>query len=353
MAADSNVRTAIVLQGGGALGAYEFGVLKALYERRPGFGPSVVSGTSIGAITAAVLAGAKGDPVEALERLWNERLPVPSPVFGGAGDPTAWWPPELKRSLSALGNQGMYRVRAEWLCAPWASTSVYDMGPLRATLGDLADLDKLNDGEIRVILGAIDIASGEAEYFDTSERRLLFDHVLASGSLPPSFPPTEIGGRAYWDGGLFANTPLSPAINALEECDGGDPTVVRELIVVELFPMRGDVPRTMADVLDRTTQLRYTSRLTLDRKFFDKVNDEITLFQEIDDALPRGSAVRKDETYKAMRRHRRIDTFKVVTADFPDAYANASDFSADSIEARISAGYDNAVAQGIGVVPAH
>ena len=87
----TDVRTGIVLQGGGALGAYEFGVLKALYEQRPGFKPTVVTGTSIGAITAAVLVGAKGDPIEALDRLWREKLPVPCASFGFF-DPTPWWP---------------------------------------------------------------------------------------------------------------------------------------------------------------------------------------------------------------------------------------------------------------------
>lgn len=344
------VRTAIVLQGGGALGAYEYGVLKALYERRPGFKPAVVAGTSIGAITAAVVGGARDDPISALDRLWRERLPVPSSALGPF-DPTFWWPPQVRRALSVFGNPGMYRVRAEYLFAPWLSTSVYDTAPLRATLADLVDLDKLNNGGIRVSVGAIDLGTAEARFFDNSNGDLTFDHVVASGSLPPGFPMTEVDGETYWDGGLFTNTPLSPAINFLEQCDDGDPSVVRELIVVELFPMRAAIPDTMQEVLDRMTQLRYTSRLTLDQKLFKKMGGMIELMQRIDDELPPGSAVREDPAYVELRKHRKVDRFQVVTADFPDELSKASDFSPSSIDARIRIGYQNAIDQGICELP--
>jgi predicted acylesterase/phospholipase RssA len=118
------VLTAVVLQGGGALGAYELGVLKALYEHRPGFRPVVVSGTSTGAVTAAVLGGARVDPISALERLWREKLTVRAPFPG-------WWPARLERLLALVGNPGMYRLRGELLYAPWASSSLYDTAPLQ------------------------------------------------------------------------------------------------------------------------------------------------------------------------------------------------------------------------------
>src|ERR687884_2136622 len=119
MEANGNVQTAIVLQGGGALGAYEYGVLKALYEQRPGFRPVAVAGISIGAITAAVLGGAKGDPISALDRLWRERLTVSPPL------PAFWLPAQVERNLSLLGNRGMYRLRPELFWAPWACASIY------------------------------------------------------------------------------------------------------------------------------------------------------------------------------------------------------------------------------------
>jgi NTE family protein len=339
------VRTAIVLQGGGGLGAYEFGVLKALYAQRPGFSPAVVSGTSIGAITAAVLAGAKGDPIAALDTLWRERLTVPPPPFDRL---TAWWPAQLQRSLAVLGNPGMYRLRPEFLWAPWLCSSIYDTAPLRRTLAELVDLDRLNDGHIRAIVGAIDVGTAESRFFDTADGRITFEEVAASGSLPPGFPMTRIEDAHHWDGGLFTNTPLGPAINALEECDGGDPSVRRELIVVELFPRRAPIPRNLPDVVDRMVQLQYASRIALDRKFFDKIDHVVDLVKQVDAILPRDSDVRQDPEYQKLLRHRKINRFHVVTADFAPGLGKASDFSPASVQARIEAGYRDAVAQGIG-----
>ena len=254
-----NVQTAIVLQGGGALGAYEYGVLKALYESRPGFRPVAVAGISIGAITAAVLGGAAGDPIHALDTLWRRKLTVASPV------PAPWLPAPIDRALATFGNPGMYQLQAGLFTTPWLLTSIYDTAPLRETLAELVDPRRLDDDTTRVIVGAINVATGVMEYFRSRQPGgLTFEHVAASGSLPPSFPMTPIGEHRYWDGGLFSNTPLGPAINALEQAAGGDRAVERELVVVELFPMRAAVPRTFTDVLQRMVQLQYTSRLTLD-----------------------------------------------------------------------------------------
>ncbi|MDP8931969.1 MAG: patatin-like phospholipase family protein [Actinomycetota bacterium] len=334
------VQTAVVLQGGGALGAYEFGVLKALYEQRPGFKPVAVAGVSIGAITAAVLGGAKGDPISALERLWRDKLTVSPPL------PIGWLPRQIDQSLSMLGNPGMYRLHAGLFTAPWTCTSLYDTAPLRQTLDELVDPATLNDEETRVFVGAINVGTGEMAFFHSPE--LTFEHVAASGSLPPGFPMTRIEGEWYWDGGLFSNTPLSPAINALEEAAGGDPSAIRELIVVELFPMDAPVPRTLSDVVQRMVQLQYTSRLKLDKRFFDKIDRFVDLMARIDEELPDGSAIRSDQTYKDLRSYRKINHFNVVTSTLPEELSNASDFSRSTIGARIQAGYDDAITQGIG-----
>jgi len=342
---NGNVQTAVVLQGGGALGAYECGALQALYEQRPGFEPVAVAGISIGAITAAVLGGARTDPVSALEQLWREKLTVSSPL------PFVWLPPELDRALALLGNPGMYRPQGAWLTAPWTLTSLYETGPLRQTLAQLVDLEKLNDETPRVIVGATDVGTGQLEFFDNRRPGgLTFEHVAASGSLPPSFPMTEIEGRSYWDGGLFSNTPLSPAIDALEEAADGDPAAVRELIVVELFPMDAPIPQNLQDVLQRMVQLQYTSRLILDEHFFDKIDRFVDLVTKVDEELPEDSEIRHDPTFTALRAHRKINHLNVVTSSLSPGLSNASDFSRSSIEARIRAGYEDAVAQGIGRV---
>jgi NTE family protein len=343
------VRTAIVLQGGGALGAYELGVLQALYETRPGFRPAVVAGTSIGAITAAVLGGARGDPIATLKRLWREKLALP-----GLGPLGFACPPQFERTLSVFGNPGMYRPRTDHLYAPWLRTSIYDTTPLRTTLSELVDLDKLNDGTTRVIFGAIDVETAESRFFDSHNERLTFDHVVASGSLPPGFPMTEVldpdrSGQPhwYWDGGLFTNTPLSPAINGLEQSGAGDSAAQRELIVVELFPMEGTIPGSMPDVFERMVELQYASRLKLDRRFFDKVDQMVNLIDRIEAELPPDSPIRQDPSYLQLRRSRKIDRFMVVTAKLGSELRSASDFSRASIEARIEAGHRDALDQGI------
>ncbi len=342
-AKDKNVYTAIVLQGGGALGAYEYGVLQALFEQRPGFKPVAVAGISIGAITAAVLGGAKSDPITALGTLWREKLTVPP------GVPAGWIPSQIDQSLAAFGNPGMYLPNIELFTAPWALTSIYNTAPLRQTLTELVDPATLNDEQTRVFVGATNIGTGELEFFDSRRRGgLTFEHVAASGSLPPGFPMTRIDGASYWDGGVFSNTPLSPAIHALEEAGNGDPDAVRELIVVELFPMNAPIPRTMPEVVQRMVQLQYTSRLKLDKKFFDKIDGVVDLMSKIDGSLPDTADIRNDPTYKELRGYRKINHFNVVTSSLSAKLSNAADFSRSSIEARIRAGHDDAVRQGIG-----
>ena len=342
---NGNVHTAVVLQGGGALGAYECGVLTALYERRPGFTPVAVAGISIGAITAAVLGGAKGDPMHALDRLWRHKLTVSPPL------PNFWLPRQIDQSLAVLGNPGMYRLQPALFTAPWTLTSIYDTAPLRQTLTELVDPAILNDEQTRVFVGATKVGTGEMEFFDSRRPGgLTFEHVAASGSLPPQFPMTRIEGEWYWDGGLFSNTPLSPAINALEQAANGDRSAVRELIVVELFPMNAPIPRTWQDVLLRVGQLQYTSRLKIDEKFFDKIDRFVDVLARVDEALPERSDIRSDPMYQAMRAYRKIDHFNVVTSNLPAELSNAVDFSRCSIAARIQAGYDDAIEQGIGRV---
>jgi NTE family protein len=254
-------------------------------------------------------------------------------------------PDELEKHLSAWGNPGMYRPRLDYAYAPWRRTSIYDLAPLRETLDELVDLDRLNYGGIRVAVGAIDVGTSEIKYFDNDEKKpLSFKHVMASGSLPPGFPMTKVEGESYWDGGLFENTPLSPALNLLEDLDKQK----RELVVVELFPRQSPIPDDMADVVNRMLQLRYTNRLKLDAKFFEKFNNYIELVEEINKTGEEGDAIRKTKGYKDLQRYKRIDAASVILAQLPPELSNASDFSKASIEERIDAGYRDAIAQKIG-----
>jgi NTE family protein len=336
-------QTAIVFQGGGALGAYEYGVIKALYEQRPGFKPAAVTGMSIGAINAALLVGAAHDSLETLEEVWCNRFTeiLPRPVATLFGPPVTQ---KIEQCLSSFGNAGMYQLRQDHWLEPCQRTSIYDLEPLRRTLREFIDADQLNRSDhIRLVIGAVNVASGEPRYFDNQHERLEIEHIIASASLPPAFPLTPIGEEYYWDGGLFQNTPLSSAINCLEQATGD---CRREVIVVELFPQHAPLPRDMAAVMNRYGQLLFDSKLKIDRKLFRTINDTITFLEKIEPHIP--DQFKHDPAYREIfARHKKIDALTVITADFPEDRANAGDFSRATIRWRIELGYEQAIRQHI------
>ena len=339
-------RRALVLQGGGALGAYAYGVIKALYEQ-PDFSLDIITGVSIGAINAAVLVGAKDDPIRALDELWQKRLAIKNWSFAS---------PAIERYSALLINPAMYWLRPSYvyapLLAPFLETSIYEIAALRRTLGDLIDLNRLNHNAIRLVMSAVDIETGEVAYFENqSEAPLSLEHILASGGLAPGFPMINITDpqtgeeRRYWDGGFSSNLPLAKAIDLLEQTDPDNPDVERQLIVIELFPMRAKVPTNLIEVQDRVTQLIFSSKLILDEHLFEKVNAFVDLIGQIDQVLPPESTLRQFPGYRELKRHKKIDSFLVLTSTTPEATSGASDFSFASIERRIAAGYHDALAQ--------
>jgi len=341
-------RTALVLQGGGALGAYEYGVIRALYETRKNFRPAAVTGTSIGAINAAILLGAKHDPIDTLRSVWADRFTAMAPF-----PPLArrlceqLLPSSAQKLFYPFGGYGIYELRPPNWSDPGAVDSLYTTRRLRDVLESTIDLGVLNQSPTHLVISAVNIGSGEYTEFD-NRRGLSFDRIIASGSLPPLFPMVPIAGSHYWDGGLFSNTPLSAAINCLEQCEPDNPNVKRELIVVELFPMHAEVlPHDLTDVVNRVGQLLFTSKLSLDRKLFDKTNDLIDLIREIDREIPENSSIRDHPGYKQLAGHKRIDSFKVITAHLPEDKLDAFDYSKDTTECRIMAGYEDAIEQRI------
>jgi NTE family protein len=337
---------ALVLQGGGALGAYAYGAIKALYQQ-PGFSLDIVTGVSIGAINAAVLVGARGDPLETLDELWRKRLAVKNRSFV---------PPMIERYNALLVNPAMYRIRPSYICtpllAPFLETSIYDITALRQTLGDLIDFNRLNHSKTHLVVSAVDIETGEVMYFDNqSEVPFSVEHILASGGLAPSFPMISIEDpltgkqRWYWDGGFSSNLPMAKAIDLLEQVEPDNPNVERELIVIELFPMRSKVPTNLIEVQERVTQLIFSSKLVLDEQLFEKMNAYVDLIEQIDQALPPESELRRHPGYQELKRHRKIDSFLVVTSTTPGSASGASDFSQDAIERKIAAGYSDTLTQ--------
>jgi hypothetical protein len=166
-----------------------------------------------------------------------------------------------------------------------------------------------------------------------------------------------VDGGTFWDGGLITNTPLSVAINSLENCDGGSSDVEREVVVVELFPMAGDVPTSIKDATARFFNIIFSSKLVLDEGLFTKMNDAIDLARRVDDLLNKVEKdpalkgeveeIRRHEEYRRVTGHKRIDAFTKVPFTAPPGLANAADFSKASIDARIRAGYEEAIRQEI------
>ncbi len=282
-ATDRANRLGIVLQGGGALGAYEWGVLQRLYAD-DWFKPDVISGVSIGAITAATIAAPKyKDPVEALKTLWDAlTISAPDTVPG-----------YIQRNLAVFGNPRFYHTRHDYYAfASW--TSYYDTTPLLGLFESIVDFEALNHDTAgpQLIVTATDVVSGEITTFSNrgpDKTEITPKHILASGSLPPGFPMTEIGGRYFWDGGLFSNTPLSPVIESLDSSDDAE----NSLIVVNLFPSRGSLPSNMGDVHSRILEINFSNKISKNVKNTERINEFCQLLKAIDPLLPPRSRPRK------------------------------------------------------------
>lgn len=249
--------TALVLQGGGALGAYQAGAYEALARRAQDL--DWVAGISIGAINAALIAGNPPERrVERLHAFWNEvslTLPVrPShaliaPVRGWWDNLMAWWG-------AAAGVPGFFAPRPWFSWVPESPASWYDTTPLRETLLELVDFDLLNEGPMRFSVGAVDVESGNFTYFDNRFERIGPEHVMASGALPPGFGAVQVGERWYWDGGLVSNTPLAHIMAHLDD----DPEQSVTIFQIDLFRARGRLPATLVDTAEREKDIRYSSR---------------------------------------------------------------------------------------------
>jgi NTE family protein len=254
---DGCERIALVLQGGGALGAYQAGVYQALHEAD--IEPDWVSGVSIGAINSAIIAGnSRRRRLDRLRTFWDritERkiwsFTPDGDAFRKARNVASSWMTMMQ------GQPGFFTPRSPnpWLSIPGAqsATSYYDTGPLRETLEDLVDFSMINEKAVRFSVGAVNVLSGNFVYFDNATEIIGPEHVMASGALPPALPMVKIGTDHFWDGGIVSNTPLQ---HLLDQEDSLNSLVFQ----VDLFSAQGDLPRTMFDVLGRHKDIMYSSR---------------------------------------------------------------------------------------------
>ena len=245
----------LVMQGGGALGAYQVGVYQALHEA--GIEPDWVIGTSIGAINGALIAG--NEPKHRLERLhefWNrveQRAGVSGfdaiPALGTAlahmttmtnglapffsPNPKSWFGPHLQVGLE--------------------DAAYYSTAPLRQTLSELVDLDYLNDCDTRLTVGAVQVKTGEMRYFDSRDEPIRLEHIMASGALPPAFPAVRIDGEPYWDGGIYSNTPIEAVLDDKPRQDS-------VIFTVHMWNPEGPEPTSLWEVMGRQKDIQYASR---------------------------------------------------------------------------------------------
>jgi NTE family protein len=255
----------LVLQGGGALGSYQAGVYEAL--AKASLEPEWVAGISIGAINAAIIAG--NPPERRGARLLEFWERISSTLTGKPlvpGDQGEALYNEISASLVATwGVPGFFipRIPPAFLYPPGATEalSYYDTSPLRASLETFVDFDLINSRKVRLSVGSVNIRSGNFVYFDNAEQTIGPEHIMASGALPPGFPPVEIDGEHYWDGGLVSNAPLQYVIDT-----GFDQDLL--IFQVDLFSARGQMPRTLLDAAERAKDIRYSSRTRLSTDAF-------------------------------------------------------------------------------------
>jgi NTE family protein len=256
---------ALVLQGGGALGAYQAGVYEGMHEA--GIRSTWLAGISIGALNAAVIAGSpESERVDRLRQFWETicAAPVEWPTTEGlaASMPFVFDLRSAQNSAAAMrallqGQRGFFKPRfPPPFLSPFtgdAATSFYDTKPLRDTLERLVDFDRLNSGDVRVSVAAVNVRTGNLVYFDTAERRLRPEHFMASGALPPGFPAIEIDGEYYWDGGMVSNTPLTRVLSS-------EPRRDTLTFQVDLWSARGRLPDDLLEVSSRQKDIQYSSR---------------------------------------------------------------------------------------------
>lgn len=248
-------RTVLVLQGGGALGAYQLGVYQALHER--GIEPDWVIGTSIGAINAALIAGNPQQlRLQRLSEFWRrleqkEFAPWLEPSFGQAlanadtvshgvdgffsPKPLNWWLPQAPLGVD--------------------EASYYSTEPLRRTLQGLLDPELLAAPEMRLTVGAVAVARGQMRYFDSADKanQLGIEHIVASGALPPAFAAVRLGDEAFWDGGIYSNTPLEAVFD-------DNPRRSSLIFAVNVWHARGPEPVSITEVMARQKDIQFASR---------------------------------------------------------------------------------------------
>jgi NTE family protein len=254
---NNNGQVVLVLQGGGALGAYQGGVYQALHEA--GVEPDWIIGTSIGAINASIITGNRPeDRLAKLQEFWKrvERAEFwgAFPAWGDVGDALASWM-TLTSGISGFFEPHTRAFLGAHVHLGADHAGYYSTEPLRKTLEELVDFTLLNQKRPRLTVGAAHVRTSMMHYFDSREMELTPRHIMASGALPPAFPAVRIDGELYWDGGILSNTPA-------ERIFEDNPRRNSLIFAVHLWHPTGDEPETIWQILHRTKDIQYSSRIS-------------------------------------------------------------------------------------------
>jgi len=395
------IRAILILQGGGALGAYECGAYKALvpHLKEHGYDLKIVAGTSIGAFNASVIAlnyGQEDHGARTLESLWKRDLAIPSLAFPfpvPVSEESQRWNAVWTTLLS--GHSRLFTPRLPgWQFLPsivWAHfTYFYDPKAMERTVERyFKSAPCTHDGSYgpraaapRLIITAVDIDEGRGAAFDSLKQPITPEHVVASGSIPPGFPAKTIEGKRYWDGGLWANTPLRDVLYVLEEEGSDDDFLAKEMdiyqriYIVDVFPQRSPPPQTIWDVLRRMDEITYADK-TRYYGVWDLMNryarsakrayqyiELVPQLYELSKALPPSKLkdlIEKEyeehvklseekelnkerEEYKEFhQKHINLDITRIERSPLPyEGISRDVDFSPERIEALIDQGYKDA-----------
>jgi NTE family protein len=325
----------LVLQGGGALGAYQVGVYQALHEA--GIEPDWVIGTSIGAINAAIIAGSQAsERMERLAEFWRrvqhghafDSLLPPSlatlwrnAATISGGHPTFFSPNPLAFASAHLP------LGAE-------VAGYYSVDPLRETLSDLVDFELVNGGPVRLTVGASKVTSSEMVYFDSRDRLLSLDHVMASGALPPAFPAVRIDGELYWDGGILSNTPVEVVFD-------DNPRRDSMVYAVHIWNPHGPEPRSIWEVMNRQKDIQYSSRSSTHIRRQRQLHRLRHIITELSAMLPpevRGTEAAAELVAYGCPTRMHVIRLLAPVLDYED-HSKDIDFSPSGISARWEAGY--------------
>jgi NTE family protein len=345
-------RIALLLQGGGALGSYQAGVYQALAEAN--LHPDCVAGISIGAVNAALIAGNPPERRVDVLRRFGERvtapppcaMPLTTPLLDLAASGGDMMHLAVNRAY-ALGNvlsgaPGFFVPRVMpfylWSGRHPETESFYDISPLRETLKELVDFDRVNAKTMRLCVGAVNVKSGNMRYFDSEVEAITVDHVIASGSLPPGFPATRIGDDYYWDGGLLSNTPLEWVL-------GTRPRKDTLAFQVDLWSATGDLPRDIIGLDVRQKEIRYSSRTRANTDQFRKMQRLRRAVQRLLQMIPDQEILNNDPELALLRSEADETVYNVVHLIYRSKqYEGTSKdflFSRGMMEEHWAAGYND------------